>query len=153
MTTLATAPAPGFDAPGVDAFDLPPIFGPVTKPVVLLVLSAVIIYALFRVAVRRPQLGCALSQRWPDSQAHPGPLSGDRSQDCPHPGQQVQYLGLGEVVHEVETEHEIVRPFQVGGQGIPVAIPDAPGHPGAPACLRSHPPDEQPQPDAGAGDR
>jgi F-type H+-transporting ATPase subunit a len=56
VTTLATAPAPGFDAPGVDAFDLPPIFGPVTKPVVLLVLSAVIIYVLFRLALRRPQL-------------------------------------------------------------------------------------------------
>jgi F-type H+-transporting ATPase subunit a len=56
VTTLATAPAPGFDAPGVDAFDLPPIVGGVTKPIILLVLSAVIIYVLFRLAVRRPQL-------------------------------------------------------------------------------------------------
>ena len=56
MTTLATAPAPGFDAPGVDAFNLPPIIGGVTKPIILLVLSAVIIYVLFRLAVRRPQL-------------------------------------------------------------------------------------------------
>jgi F-type H+-transporting ATPase subunit a len=56
VTTLATAPAPGFDAPGVDAFDLPAIVGGVTKPIILLVLSAVIIYVLFRLAVRRPQL-------------------------------------------------------------------------------------------------
>ena len=56
MTTLATATRAGLDAPGVDAFDLPPIFGLVTKPVVLLVLSAVIIYVLFRLALRRPQL-------------------------------------------------------------------------------------------------
>ena len=33
-------------------------------------------------------LGGALSQRWPDSQAHPGLLSGNRSQDRPRPGQQ-----------------------------------------------------------------
>ena len=59
MTMAATVPggpAPGFDAPGVDAFNLPPVFGGVTKPIVQLVLAAVIIYALFRMAVRRPQL-------------------------------------------------------------------------------------------------
>jgi F-type H+-transporting ATPase subunit a len=56
VTWLATAPAPGFDAPGVDAFNLPPIVGGITKPIVQLVLAAVIIFALFRLAVRRPQL-------------------------------------------------------------------------------------------------
>src|SRR5215213_4389576 len=61
VTYLATAPggpAPGFDAPGVEDFDLPPIAGieGLTKPVVMLVFSAVIIYVLFRLAVRNPQL-------------------------------------------------------------------------------------------------
>jgi F-type H+-transporting ATPase subunit a len=54
--TVPGGPAPGFDAPGTDAFDLPPIFGGVTKPIVQLVLAAVIIYVLFRLAARRPQL-------------------------------------------------------------------------------------------------
>ena len=61
MTNLATAPggpAPGFEAPGVGDFDLPPIAGieGLTKPVLLLVFSAVIIYVLFRLAVRNVQL-------------------------------------------------------------------------------------------------
>jgi F-type H+-transporting ATPase subunit a len=61
VTTLATAPAgpaPGFESPGVADFDLPPIAGieGLTKPVLQLVLSFVIIYGLFRLAVRNPQL-------------------------------------------------------------------------------------------------
>ncbi|GAA4539374.1 F0F1 ATP synthase subunit A [Pseudonocardia xishanensis] len=56
MTTTATAPAPGFEAPGVDAFQLPPLFGDVTKPVLQLVLAAIIIVVLFRVATSRMQL-------------------------------------------------------------------------------------------------
>ena len=56
MTTMATAPAPGFDAPGVEDFQLPPVFGPVTKPVLELVLAAIIVVVLFRLAVRKPQL-------------------------------------------------------------------------------------------------
>lgn len=56
MTTTATAPAPGFQAPGVEDFQLPPIFGPVTKPVLELVLAAIIVVVLFRLAVRKPQL-------------------------------------------------------------------------------------------------
>jgi F-type H+-transporting ATPase subunit a len=55
--TVPEGPAPGFDAPGVDAFDLPPIFGAtVTKVVLELILSVVIILVLFRMAVRRTQL-------------------------------------------------------------------------------------------------
>ncbi|MCU1628321.1 MAG: synthase subunit a [Pseudonocardia sp.] len=56
MTTMATAPAPGFEAPGVEDFQLPPIFGPVTKPVLELALAAIIVVVLFRLAVRKPQL-------------------------------------------------------------------------------------------------
>ncbi len=56
MTIPATAPAPGFDAPGPDDFLLPPIFGEVTKPVLQLVLAAIIVYALFAYAIRRPAL-------------------------------------------------------------------------------------------------
>jgi F-type H+-transporting ATPase subunit a len=53
---MATAPAPGFEAPGVEDFQLPPVFGPVTKPVLELVLAAIIVVVLFRLAVRKPQL-------------------------------------------------------------------------------------------------
>jgi F-type H+-transporting ATPase subunit a len=53
---MATAPAPGFEAPGVEDFQLPPIFGPVTKPVLELALAAIIVVVLFRLAVRKPQL-------------------------------------------------------------------------------------------------
>jgi F-type H+-transporting ATPase subunit a len=56
VTTMATAPAPGFEAPGVEDFQLPPIFGPVTKPVLELALAAIIVVVLFRLAVRKPQL-------------------------------------------------------------------------------------------------
>ena len=61
MTVMAAAPggpAPGFEAPGVADFDLPPIAGipGLTKPVLELVLSVVIIYAFFRLAVREPKL-------------------------------------------------------------------------------------------------
>ena len=56
MTILATAPAPGFDPPGVEDFQLPPIFDGVTKPVLLFVLAAIIVYAFFAYTSRRPQL-------------------------------------------------------------------------------------------------
>lgn len=56
MTTLATAPAPGFDPPGVEDFQLPPIFAGITKPIIQLVLAAIIVYVLLRVAVRKPSL-------------------------------------------------------------------------------------------------
>jgi F-type H+-transporting ATPase subunit a len=66
VTVLATeapapdggGPAPGFDAPGVDAFQLPPIAGieGLTKPVLQLVIAAVLIFVLFRLSVRRMQL-------------------------------------------------------------------------------------------------
>ena len=56
MTILATAPNPGFNAPGVEDFQLPPIFGVVTKPVLELVLAAIIVYAFFAMTSRRPQL-------------------------------------------------------------------------------------------------
>ena len=61
MTALATAPAgpaPGFESPGVADFNLPPIAGieGLTKPVLQLVLSFLIIFVLFRVAVRNPRL-------------------------------------------------------------------------------------------------
>ena len=61
VTSLATAPAgpaPGFEAPGVEDFNLPPIGGieGLTKPVLQLVFAALIVYVLFRLAVRRPQL-------------------------------------------------------------------------------------------------
>jgi F-type H+-transporting ATPase subunit a len=56
VTILATAPNPGFDAPGVEDFQLPPIFGVVTKPVLELVLAAIIVYALLAYSIRRPSL-------------------------------------------------------------------------------------------------
>jgi F-type H+-transporting ATPase subunit a len=56
VTILATAPNPGFDAPGVEDFQLPPIFDGVTKPVLQLVLAAIIVYAFFAITARRPQL-------------------------------------------------------------------------------------------------
>jgi F-type H+-transporting ATPase subunit a len=67
VTTLATAPPPpgpnpGFESPGVADFQLPPIFGPVTKPVLELVLAAILVYAFFAHTARRPQLVPSKSQ-------------------------------------------------------------------------------------------
>jgi F-type H+-transporting ATPase subunit a len=67
VTILATAPPPpgpnpGFESPGVADFQLPPIFGPVTKPVLELVLAAIIVYAFFAYTTRRPQLVPSKSQ-------------------------------------------------------------------------------------------
>jgi F-type H+-transporting ATPase subunit a len=61
VSALAAAsggPAPGFEAPGVADFNLPPIGGVpgLTKPVLELVVATVVIIVLFRLAVRRPQL-------------------------------------------------------------------------------------------------
>lgn len=58
LATAPGGPAPGFDAPGVEDFNLPPIAGieGLTKPVLQLVFSAVIIYLLFRLSARNVQL-------------------------------------------------------------------------------------------------
>lgn len=56
MTMTATAPNPGFEAPGTADFDLPAIFGPVTKPVLQLVIAAILVYVVFRYTVRKPAL-------------------------------------------------------------------------------------------------
>jgi F-type H+-transporting ATPase subunit a len=56
VTTTATAPAPGFQSPGVEDFQLPPVFGTVTKPVLELVLATIIVVAFFLVAARKPAL-------------------------------------------------------------------------------------------------
>ncbi len=53
-TTLAPmASGGGFTPPGPADFDLPPIFGEVTKPMVMIVLSAVLIFALTYAMSRR----------------------------------------------------------------------------------------------------
>ena len=62
MTILATAPNPGFNAPGVEDFQLPPIFGEVTKPVLLFALAAIIVYAFFAYTTRQPALVPSKSQ-------------------------------------------------------------------------------------------
>jgi F-type H+-transporting ATPase subunit a len=56
VTILATAPSPGFEAPGVEDFQLPPIFGDVTKPVLQFVLAAVLVWAFFYYTSRRAAL-------------------------------------------------------------------------------------------------
>jgi F-type H+-transporting ATPase subunit a len=45
-----------FHAPGPGSFELPPIFGDVTKPMLLLALSAVLIFAFFYAATRNASL-------------------------------------------------------------------------------------------------
>lgn len=66
MTILATAPAPapnpGFDSPGTEDFQLPPIVWEITKPVLQLVLAAVIVYAFFAYTMRKPALVPSKSQ-------------------------------------------------------------------------------------------
>ena len=46
----------GFAPPGPGSFELPPIFGDVTKPMVLLVLSAVVVFGFFYAATRNASL-------------------------------------------------------------------------------------------------
>ncbi|WP_370618589.1 F0F1 ATP synthase subunit A [Mumia qirimensis] len=53
MTTEGRTVLAEFHPPGPADFDLPPIFGDVTKPMVLYVLSAVLIFGLFYAASRR----------------------------------------------------------------------------------------------------
>ncbi|SER22096.1 ATP synthase F0 subcomplex A subunit [Lentzea xinjiangensis] len=53
MTNLVLAAEGEFVAPGVKDFFLPPIFGEVTKPMVLVVLSVLIIAAFFLAATRK----------------------------------------------------------------------------------------------------
>ncbi|MEU5693616.1 F0F1 ATP synthase subunit A [Actinosynnema sp. NPDC020468] len=56
MTTMVLAAGDEFVAPGVQDFFLPPIFGSVTKPMVLLVLSIIIIAGFFLAASSRLKL-------------------------------------------------------------------------------------------------
>ena len=56
MGALVLAQGGQFVPPGADAFDLPPIFGGVTKPMVLIVLSVLIVGTYFVVATRNLKL-------------------------------------------------------------------------------------------------
>lgn len=56
MGALVLAQGGKFQPPGAEAFDLPPIFGGVTKPMVLIVLSVLIIGVYFLVATRNLKL-------------------------------------------------------------------------------------------------
>ncbi|SDP68706.1 F-type H+-transporting ATPase subunit a [Actinopolyspora xinjiangensis] len=56
MGALVLSQGGTFEPPGVDSFFLPPIFGGVTKPIVLVVLSAVIVGAYFLIATRNLKL-------------------------------------------------------------------------------------------------
>jgi F-type H+-transporting ATPase subunit a len=53
LGTLLLAEGAEFIPPGAGDFDLPPIFGGVTKPMILMVLSIVIILAFFLIASRK----------------------------------------------------------------------------------------------------
>lgn len=53
MTAASNVLAEGFQAPGPSSFELPPVFGDVTKPMLLLVLSAIVVAGFFWVASRR----------------------------------------------------------------------------------------------------
>ncbi|SDY64192.1 ATP synthase F0 subcomplex A subunit [Saccharopolyspora shandongensis] len=56
MGALMLAEGGTFQPPGADSFILPPIFGGVTKPMVLVVLSAIIVAAYFVIATRNLKL-------------------------------------------------------------------------------------------------
>ena len=56
MGALVLAQGGQFVPPGAEAFDLPPIFGGVTKPMVLIVLSVLIVGTYFVVATRNLKL-------------------------------------------------------------------------------------------------
>lgn len=57
MTAAAvTVLADGFQAPGPEIFELPPVFGEVTKPMLLLVLSVFVVMGFFWFASRRAAL-------------------------------------------------------------------------------------------------
>ncbi|WP_277675352.1 F0F1 ATP synthase subunit A [Saccharopolyspora rectivirgula] len=56
MGALMLAEGGTFQPPGADSFVLPPIFGGVTKPMVLVVLSAIIVGAYFVIATRNLKL-------------------------------------------------------------------------------------------------
>lgn len=56
MGALWLAEGGEFVPPGAKDFDLPPIFGSVTKPMLLIVLSVIIILAFFLLATRRLQV-------------------------------------------------------------------------------------------------
>ena len=62
MGALVLAQGGQFVPPGADAFDLPPIFGGVTKPMVLIALSVVIVGAYFVMATRNLKLVPGKSQ-------------------------------------------------------------------------------------------
>ena len=57
MSSLATVVrTEEFNAPGPSNFDLPGLFGDVTKPMVQLVLAAIVVFAFFYLAIRRGTL-------------------------------------------------------------------------------------------------
>lgn len=56
MRTLIVAAEPGFEAPGSGDFDLPAIVGGVTKPMVQIALSVVIVFAFFMITGRKAAL-------------------------------------------------------------------------------------------------
>ena len=53
---ILAAESEEFQAPGSGAFELPPVFGEITKPMLLVMLSAVLISGFFLLATRRPSL-------------------------------------------------------------------------------------------------
>ncbi|UYM05983.1 F0F1 ATP synthase subunit A [Solicola gregarius] len=54
MTTASnTVLAEGFHAPGPESFELPPVFGDVTKPMLLVVLSVIVVFGFFWLASRK----------------------------------------------------------------------------------------------------
>lgn len=51
-TVISTAGGGGFSPPGPADFDLPPVFGEVTKPMILVVLAAIVVFAFTYFAAR-----------------------------------------------------------------------------------------------------
>ena len=56
MSSVLAAEGGGFVAPGPSQFDLPPIFAGITKPMLVVVLGAILVGAFFYAAVRNPRL-------------------------------------------------------------------------------------------------
>lgn len=56
MSTLVLAAGGAFEAPGPQSFEFPAIFGAVTKPVLLIALSLVLIAGFYLYAMRKPAL-------------------------------------------------------------------------------------------------
>jgi F-type H+-transporting ATPase subunit a len=62
LGALVLAEGGGFVPPGAESFALPPLFGGVTKPILLVVLSALIVAAYFLIATRNLKLVPGRSQ-------------------------------------------------------------------------------------------